>query len=148
MAIYTRLFEEKDFNQIDYLLQLYNELGYPTTRKDLIHRLTKINNHKDYYMMLLFEDEKIIGFSGMCKMMFYENNGDYMRILAFVINSNFRQYGLGSFLLNESEKMAEKLNCKAMTLTSGIRIERENAHKFYISNGFECTSYGFFKNML
>ncbi|WP_232182955.1 hypothetical protein [Mammaliicoccus sciuri] len=76
MTIYTRLFEERDFNQIDDLLQLYNELGYPTTRKELIHRLTKINNHKDYYMILLFDDKKIIGFSGLCKMMFYENSGD------------------------------------------------------------------------
>lgn len=148
MTIYTRLFEEKDFNQIDDLLQLFNELGYPTTRKELIHRLTKINNHKDYYMVLLFEDEKIIGFSGLCKMMFYENSGEYMRILAFVINSNFRNNGLGSLLLNESERLADKLNCKSMTLNSGIRSDRENAHKFYISNGFECNSYGFLKNIL
>ncbi|WP_436857598.1 GNAT family N-acetyltransferase [Mammaliicoccus sciuri] len=148
MTIYTRLFEERDFKQIDDLLQLYNELGYPTTRKELIHRLTKINNHKDYYMLLLIENEKIIGFSGMCKMMFYEKSGEYMRILAFVINSNFRNNGLGSLLLKESERLANKLNCKAMTLNSGIRTDRENAHKFYISNGYECKSYGFSKNML
>ncbi|WP_394876867.1 GNAT family N-acetyltransferase [Mammaliicoccus lentus] len=147
MTIYTRLFEEKDFNQIDDLLQLYYELGYPTKSKELIHRLSKINNHKDYYMLLLFEDEKIIGFSGMCKMMFYENGGDYMRILAFVVNSNFRGNGLGSLLLKESERLADKLNCKTITLTSGIRTERENAHKLYISNGFECKSYGFLKNI-
>lgn len=72
MTRYTRLFEEKDFNQINKLLQLYYELGYPTTSKELIHRLSKINNHKDYYILLLIEDEIIIGFSGMCRMMFYE----------------------------------------------------------------------------
>ena len=98
-------------------------------------------------MLLLFEDEKIIGFSGMCKMMFYENGGDYMRILAFVVNSNFRGNGLGSLLLKESERLADKLNCKTITLTSGIRTERENAHKFYKANGFESKSYGFSKSI-
>ncbi|ECV8584508.1 GNAT family N-acetyltransferase, partial [Salmonella enterica subsp. enterica serovar Typhimurium] len=29
MTIYTRLFKEKDFSQINDLLQLYNDLGYP-----------------------------------------------------------------------------------------------------------------------
>lgn len=67
MTIYTRLFKEKDFSQINDLLQLYNELGYPTTRNE-------INNHKDYYMLLLIEENQIIGFSGMRRMMFYENN--------------------------------------------------------------------------
>lgn len=147
MTIYTRLFKEKDFSQINDLLQLYNELGYPTTRNELIHRLNEINNHKDYYMLLLIEDNQIIGFSGMCRMMFYENNGKYMRILAFVVNSKFREKGLGSLLLKESEKLADKLNCKAMTVNSGIRTEREKAHEFYKAYGFKKNSYGFSKNI-
>ena len=147
MTRYTGLFEEKDFNQINKLLQLYYELGYPTTSKELIHRLSKINNHKDYYILLLIEDEIIIGFSGMCRMMFYENDGNYMRILSFVVNSNFRGNGFGSLLLKESEKLADKLNCKVITLNSGIRTERENAHKFYKANGFESKSYGFSKSI-
>ncbi|WP_461102425.1 GNAT family N-acetyltransferase, partial [Staphylococcus aureus] len=75
------------------------------------------------YILLLIEDEIIIGFSGMCRMMFYENDGNYMRILSFVVNSNFRGNGFGSLLLKESEKLAGKLNCKVITLNSGIRTE-------------------------
>lgn len=46
MAVSTRLFEEKDFSQINHLLQLYYELGYPTTSERLIARLSKITNNK------------------------------------------------------------------------------------------------------
>lgn len=83
----------------------------------------------------------------MCKMMFYENDGNYMRILSFVVNLNFRGNGLGSLLLKESEKLADKLNCKVITLNSGIRTERETAHKFYKANGFESKYYGFLKRI-
>ncbi|WP_271397627.1 GNAT family N-acetyltransferase [Salinicoccus roseus] len=147
MTIYARLFEDKDFNQINKLLELYYELGYPATSKEIIHRLKKIYNHEDYYILLLIKDEVIIGFSGMCRMLFYEKDGNYMRILAFVINPNHRGNGLGSLLLKESEKLADKLNCKAITLNSGIRTERENAHNFYKANGFENKSYGFSKSI-
>ena len=67
MTIYARLFEDKDFNQINKLLELYYELGYPATSKELIHRLKKIYNHEDYYILLLIKDEVIIGFTGMCR---------------------------------------------------------------------------------
>ncbi|UXR73338.1 GNAT family N-acetyltransferase [Staphylococcus sp. IVB6238] len=145
MAVSTRLFEEKDFSQINHLLQLYYELRYPTTSERLITRLNKIINNKDYYLLLLLENGKIIGFSGMCKMMFYEKNGEYMRILAFVIHSDFRKQGYGKNLLVDFEKLARKLNCKIITLNSGNRNERLAAHKLYKNSGYVSTTIGFSK---
>ncbi|MDK9864839.1 MULTISPECIES: GNAT family N-acetyltransferase [Staphylococcus] len=147
MTIETRLFEEKDFNKINELLVLYEELGYPTTAEDLFNRLKKIYSHEDYYLLLLIKDDVIIGLSGMCKMMFYEKNGEYMRLLAFVINSNYREKGYGTLLLNESEILAIQLGCKTITLNSGNREERDNAHSFYKNNGFENKSSGFSKSI-
>ena len=147
MTIEARLFEEQDFNKINELLALYEDLGYPTIAEDLINRLKKIYSHEDYYLLLLIKDEVIIGLSGMCKMMFYEKNGEYMRLLAFVINSNYREKGYGTLLLKESEILATQLGCKAITLNSGNREERDNAHSFYKSNGFENKSSGFSKNL-
>lgn len=88
MSIEVRLFEEHDLNKINELLVLYEYLGYPTIAKDLLIRLKNIFNHQDYYLLLLVKDDVIIGVSGMCKMMFYEKNGEYMRVLAFVINTD------------------------------------------------------------
>ncbi|WP_323703008.1 GNAT family N-acetyltransferase [Mammaliicoccus sp. Dog046] len=143
-----RLFEEKDFQKIDDLLVLYENLGYPTVAKELLNRLKKIYSHEDYYLLLLIKDDVLIGMSGMCKMLFYEKNDEYMRILAFVINSKYRGQGYGTMLLNESEKLATQLGCKAITLNSGNREERDNAHSFYKSNGFENKSLGFSKDIM
>ncbi|MEY8602969.1 GNAT family N-acetyltransferase [Staphylococcus nepalensis] len=148
MTIEARLFEEQDFNKINELLALYEDLGYPTIAEDLINRLKKIYSHEDYYLLLLIKDEVIIGLSGMCKMMFYEKNGEYMRLLAFVINSNYREKGYGTLLLKESEILATQLGCKAITLNSGNREERDNAHSFYKNNGFENKTSGFSKQII
>ncbi|MBF0812832.1 GNAT family N-acetyltransferase [Staphylococcus saprophyticus] len=147
MTIEARLFEEQDFNKINELLALYEDLGYPTIAENLFNRLKKIYSHEDYYLLLLIKDDVIIGLSGMCKMMFYEKNDEYMRILAFVINSNCRGKGYGTILLKESEMLATQLGCKAITLNSGNREERDSAHSFYKSNGFENKSSGFSKSI-
>ncbi|PKI11560.1 GNAT family N-acetyltransferase [Staphylococcus shinii] len=147
MTIEVRLFEEQDLNKINELLVLFEELGYPTIKEDLLNRLKKIYSHEDYYLLLLIKDDVIIGLSGMCKMLFYEKNGEYMRLLAFVINCDFRAKGYGTFLLNESEMLATQLGCKVITLNSGNRVERDNAHSFYKNNGFDNKSSGFSKNI-
>ena len=147
MTIEVRLFEKHDLNAINELLVLYEGLGYPTIAKDLSIRLNNIFNHQDYYLLLLVKDNVIIGLSGMCKMMFYEKNGEYMRLLAFVINSNYRGKGYGTLLLKESEILATQLGCEAITLNSGNREERDNAHSFYKTNGFENKSSGFSKSL-
>ncbi|MDT4050429.1 GNAT family N-acetyltransferase [Staphylococcus arlettae] len=147
MTIETRLFEEQDLNKINELLVLYEQLGYPTITEDLFNRLKKIYSHEDYYLLLLVKDDVIIGLSGMCKMMFYEKNGEYMRLLAFVINSNYREKGYGTILLNDSEMLATQLGCKAIALNSGDRVDRDNAHSFYKRNGFVNKSSGFSKSI-
>ncbi|MGW7887951.1 GNAT family N-acetyltransferase [Staphylococcus xylosus] len=148
MTIEVRLFEEQDLIKIKELLVLYEDLGYPTITENLVNRLKKIYSHEDYYLLLLIKGDVIIGLSGMCKMMFYEKNGEYMRLLAFVINSNYREKGYGTLLLKESEILATQLGCEAITLNSGNREERDNAHSFYKSNGFENKSFGFSKNLV
>ena len=147
MTIEARLFEEQDLIKIKELLILYEDLGYPTITEDLVNRLKKIYSHEDYYLLLLIKDDVIIGLSGMCKMLFYEKNGEYMRLLAFVINSNYREKGYGTLLLKESEILATQLGCKTITLNSGNRLDRDNAHSFYKINGFENKSSGFSKSI-
>ena len=147
MTIEVKKNKKHDLNAINELLVLYEGLGYPTIAKDLSIRLNNIFNHQDYYLLLLVKDNVIIGLSGMCKMMFYEKNGEYMRLLAFVINSNYRGKGYGTLLLKESEILATQLGCEAITLNSGNREERDNAHSFYKTNGFENKSSGFSKSL-
>lgn len=71
-----------------------------------------------------------------------------MRILAFVININYRKNGYGSLLLKESENLARKMKCEALTLNSGIKEERRTAHHFYKYSGLDKKSFGFVKNLI
>lgn len=72
MNLTTRLFKDEDLEQIESLQKLYEDIGYPTNKKELKDRLKKLNNRDDYYLLLLLKDNKIIGLSGMCKMLFFE----------------------------------------------------------------------------
>ncbi|MBU6963798.1 GNAT family N-acetyltransferase [Staphylococcus aureus] len=147
MSIITRLFNNSDFEKLNQLCKLYDDLGYPTNENDLKKRLKKITNHDDYFLLLLIKENKIIGLSGMCKMMFYEKNAEYMRVLAFVIHSEFRKKGYGKRLLADSEEFSKRLNCKAITLNSGNRNERLSAHKLYSDNGYVSNTSGFTKQL-
>lgn len=47
MKLETRLFEIQDLNKIDELLNLFEDLGYPTNEKDLRIRLKKLYAKED-----------------------------------------------------------------------------------------------------
>ncbi|KAA1037588.1 GNAT family N-acetyltransferase [Macrococcus equipercicus] len=142
MEITIREFNTTDSRKLD---RLFTELGYPTTNKELSVRLDKLMNHKDYFALVVEHNQRIIGFCGMCRMMFFERDGNYMRILAFIIDSEYRNKGIGSRLLIEAEKFSQTKHCTVITLNSGNREERNIAHQFYISNDYILKSSGFVK---
>lgn len=129
------------------LVKLFDDLGYPSTSQQIYSRLKNLLLHPDYFILVLEADKKIIGLCGLCKMMFFEHDDYYMRILAFVIDNNYRNQGYGKKLLKESEKFSINQSCSIITLNSGNRTERINAHKFYTSNGYSSKSTGFTKKI-
>ncbi|ULG74543.1 GNAT family N-acetyltransferase [Macrococcus brunensis] len=131
----------------DKLSKLFAELGYPCSTEKITTRLEQLIVHPDYYLLVLENDHQIIGFCGMCKMMFFEHEGYYMRILAFVIDSDYRKHGYGSKLLRDAENFALMQGCNIITLNSGNREERNIAHQFYQSNGYNIKSSGFIKEI-
>lgn len=52
------------------------------------------------------------------------------------------------FLLNKGESLVCTLGSKVLTLNSGIKEERKNAHSFYTSNGLDRKVFGFVKYLL
>lgn len=75
----------------------------------------------------------------------YENNEDYIRIIAFVVHSKYRPQGIGKALIQEAEDWAIKKGVKKLALNSGNRSERDGAHKFYTNRGFVESATGFYK---
>ncbi|GAB3059088.1 GNAT family N-acetyltransferase [Salinicoccus sesuvii] len=145
MSSHVKILKENDLPTLKALMPLYKDLGYPITMKKLRELLAKIIEHEDYTFLLLIKEDEIVGFSGLCKMMFYEKEDHYMRILAFVIKSEYQNQGLGRILLRESEELAKEKGCCAIILNSGNREERNIAHKFYVGNGYQIKTSGFLK---
>lgn len=129
------------------LTKLFKTLGYPIELPKDKHRFINLLNHPDYHMIVIEKEDRIIGFCGMCKMLFFEKNGCYMRILAFVIDEDYQNNGYGKLLLKEAEKLAKDLSCDVITLNSGNREERDNAHKFYLNNGYITKTSGYVKSL-
>lgn len=137
-----RRLEKRDYIE---LVQLFEELGYPTTYEEILDRFEKINKHEEYTSLVAVLNDKVVGFSGLCKLYYFEMAGTYTRILAFVISSEVRKQGIGTRLLLASEKWAKEEGCIGIALNSGNRQEREVAHLFYKANGYQAKSTGFSK---
>lgn len=130
------------------LVKLYSDLGYPSDEKSIKNRLEKLLEHPDYYMLVLLQENKVVGFCGFCKMYMFESDQSYIRILSFVIDSDYRGKKYGSKLLQAIEEIAIEMNVPIVTFNSGNRSERDIAHHFYKNNGYLVKSSGFIKKLL
>ncbi|MCM3619792.1 GNAT family N-acetyltransferase [Sutcliffiella horikoshii] len=129
------------------LAQLMGELGYPTDINEMEYRLSNILSNNAYQTYVYEENEKLLGMIGMILCYRFEKCESYIRVVAFVVNSELRGKGIGSMLLEEAEKWAKKQGAKMVTLNSGNRIERNDAHQYYIRRGFEGKATGFYKQL-
>ncbi|WP_242634692.1 GNAT family N-acetyltransferase [Bacillus timonensis] len=111
-------------------------------------RFIKIKSSPDYQTLLASYDGKIVGMIGMVKGYYYEFDGFYVRILALVVDSNYRNKGIGKKILEEAEYWARTIGAIGIGLNSGNRTERMKAHKFYKNMGYVEKSIGFAKSLI
>ena len=142
MEVLVRALERRDYKELALLME---ELGYPATPEEIKERFDKLDDHPDYISLVAVLNGMVVGFSGMCRMHYFEMNGMYVRILSFIVSSAVRKQGVGSILLEASEKWAVEHGCTGIVLNSGNRPERQAAHAFYTANGYQVKSSGFVK---
>ncbi|GAA0454621.1 GNAT family N-acetyltransferase [Alkalibacillus silvisoli] len=129
------------------LAHLMGELGYPTTIEDMNHRMMKINSSNDYRTLVYEQKGQVIGMVGLIRGFHYENNANYIRIVALVVDRHYRHNGIGQALLNASEQWAKEQKAVKLVLNSGNRSERNDAHHFYTNQGYEAKATGFYKKV-
>ncbi|MGT2715310.1 GNAT family N-acetyltransferase [Streptococcus respiraculi] len=134
-----RSYKEKDVLACQQLLL---ELGYPSQIEELNERLSSLLAQPDYEL-LVYEEEQVLGLVGYAKMYFFERNGAYLRILALVVDSQYRHQGIATALLDRVKQIGKETGCQTLALNSGLGEERQIAHRFYEHYGFEKTSVGF-----
>jgi GNAT superfamily N-acetyltransferase len=132
---------------IEVLTVLMNDLSYPTTVAEMQERFKPIVAHPDYRTILAVIDDEIVGMAGLHKGNFYEKNGMYLRILAFVVKQNIRNKGIGKILIKASEDWAMEQDLHTIIINSGNRDDRKVAHVFYHKMGYTIKSSGFVKQL-
>jgi len=139
---------EATINDIPELVILMNQLGYPTAIDNMKSRFNAILSNASYHTLVAEFDGNVVGMAGLCTNLFYEHDGSYVRIVAFVVDSNYRRKGIGEKLIQQAEKWAKEQGAIAIGLNSGNREERKDAHQFYIDMGYQDKSIGFTKSFI
>src|SRR5271165_985335 len=132
---------------IEAMTLLMTDLGYPATVEEMRTRLKNISAHPDYRTIIAVKDVEIVGLSGLCKGIYYEKNGLYMRIVVFVVKETARKLGIGKILIEASEAWAREQGLNSIIINSGNREERKAAHAFYQKMGYAVKSSGFVKEL-
>jgi GNAT superfamily N-acetyltransferase len=135
------------YADLEELTALMTDLGYPTTLEEFKVRFENISAHPDYRTIVALADGEMVGMAGLSKNIFYEMNGNYMRILAFVVKQSARKLGIGKILIEASEEWAGEQGLHTVVISSGNRAERDAAHAFYKKMGYAIKSSGFVKKL-
>ncbi|MFD1738623.1 GNAT family N-acetyltransferase [Bacillus salitolerans] len=135
-------------SDVSELTSLMEHLGYPTTLDKMKARFDNIESKSDYNTLVASYNGNIVGMIGLVKGYYYEIDGSYVRIVALVVNSNYRSKGIGKSLVQEAEKWAREIGASGIGLNSGNRPERIKAHEFYKSMGYIEKSIGFAKSLI
>lgn len=135
-----RAFKEEDIGAFS---RLFSQLGYPTDKKSIQKRCQSLLKNENYHLIVALEKNEVVGFVGFCKMFYFEKDGAYTRILALVVDENYRKQGIGTKLIHYIKRWSLDEGCQAIALNSGIEDKRAEAHKFYEGYGFVKKAYGF-----
>jgi GNAT superfamily N-acetyltransferase len=134
-----------ELNDISSLSSLTNELGYPTTVEEMETRMKTILQLENYWTFVAILDDIVVGYIGLIKNYFWEQNGHFIRVQALVVSKEFRRHQIGKNLIEYTEKFAKSLGSNLLILNCGNKPERESAHQFYPKMGFIAKSVGYVK---
>lgn len=147
MNLFYRKAQKKDLSAIVSLL-FEDELGQSREEKSSTlddrykEAFTKINQDPNQYIMIVEQDQKIIG---TCHLTFIPSltfcGSTRMQIEAVRINKEHRGQMIGEQMIEEAIRYGKSLGAKIIQLTSNK--QRAKALEFYEKLGFEKTHVGF-----
>ncbi|SDS73145.1 Ribosomal protein S18 acetylase RimI [Paenibacillaceae bacterium GAS479] len=135
-------------SDLEFITELMTDLGYPSSIQAMETRMRSIELNPDYYTFVAIVDGFIVGMIGIRELLNYEISAHVTQISLMVIKKDYQKRGIGTALLLFIEDWARQKGSNILYLTSGIKEDRVNAHKFYKKLGFEITGYRFTKDIV
>lgn len=127
------------------LAELMTDLGYPCSPERMRQRFVRISAHPAYRTLVAEHFGRVVGMAGVETGLYYEVDGGYARISAFVVDRDYRRRGVGAALIRAAERRAREVGADYIFLNSGRH--RPDAHSFYEESGYEITGYRFSKTL-
>ena len=108
-------------------------LGYDYDLDKQRKNLEAVLNDKTQVIFVADIGDKVVGYIHLTSYdVIYTDT--YKNCLGLAVDNDYKRMGIGSALLKQGEKWAKENGAVGIRLCSGI--ERENAHKFYLSQGY------------
>lgn len=134
-------------NDLNTLVELMSDLGYPTKEDDMKKRMERIEKDPMYFTFVAELQNKVVGMIGLRQMYAYEVDDVVTQINVLVTKKDYQRKGIGQALIQFVEAWAHKNGSQVLVLNSGIKESRKVAHEFYKAMGFEITGYRFVKKI-
>ena len=131
------------YKDIDQLLTLLNELGYPSDKDTITESLTRYKRSDEYEVLVAEHEGRVLGCISLHVMKLFHTAGNAGRITSLVISSESRGKGIGKALVNAADRYFKSMDCVKTEVTSGDH--RKEAHQFYQSEGFVIDERRFIK---
>ncbi len=111
-------------------------LGYDYDLEKQKAKIQAVLNDSTQVIFVAETNNKVVGYIHLVNYdVIYADN--FKNCLGLAVDNDYKRNGIGSALLNQAEIWAKENGAVGIRLCSGV--EREKAHQFYQSQGFEVT---------
>ncbi len=117
------------------LLPLLSQLGYPVDLEKFQVRFRKFVNQEGCKVAVYYFHDKIVGLIAWSESIIFVSDNIKLHIDALVVDEKYRNLGIGKNLMLYVENQAKAP--AVITLTSGVRREKDGTHDFYKALGYK-----------
>lgn len=128
---------------VNGLVDLLCELGYPLSNKVIEKNLTTYLKLDGYEVLVAEHEDKIVGFLSLHLIELFHMEGSSGRITSLIVSPDTRGIGVGKALIKAADKIFKKMGCVKAEVISADH--RKDAHIFYQSQGYILDKKRFIK---
>lgn len=126
-------------NEIESISKLLNQLWYKQSLNSFKEILNLYIQSSNYGVLIAVENEIILGLIAYSLSTMFVHGKTRFWIEALIVDSAYRNQGIGKALLREIEKIALKFSPSIVDLVSGISRADTGTYDFYRKMGYELS---------
>jgi GNAT superfamily N-acetyltransferase len=115
------------------LAGLATQLGYPSSRRDVEARLSRVLDDPKHRVLVAEARGRILGWAHayLCCVI---QSDPYVELGGLVVDESYRGGGVGGKLVSRVEEWAHENGCRTVSVRSNVI--RQDAHRFYMYQGY------------